>query len=900
MGQEQSSGIKQAFQRLDTDHNGTLNLGDVLTIQAVGGVEHLIHNSPLLLYRFDKEGNGSINRQEFTKLLTYIKSKEKEIRSRRNGEQRKHSRVWSTISRETALEFQLSREEATPALTGNRPYCDDNAPALEDSEEYELALEILQDTVEYFNYIVRNPEGRNKFLNWLFRLADLDNTNRVSVTELAVMIQALRHDGINPEDLIYDSGSFLDAASAREGLENYDMILASQLLQEYDVDSKGYLTPREFHVLASLIVRNYESRNEDLELLFSDYHLEGYKFKRRLAKGSNGDVRLAVELKTGVWKAIKILPKGNVADLSRIDTEIKAMMMLKHPHVVSLEEVLEDDTHVFFVMEFCGGGNVSDYLGGRPISDELARFYFSQIVRSVQYCHERGVAHRDLKLDNILLDNDSNVKISDFGHAGIYRKGWDLFSTPLVGGLCHLAPEQIAGRPYPGEKHDVWSLGVILFILLSGTPPFKATNPVQLIDDIQHLRYQLRPGVHADAEGLIRQMLTLDPNMRPTVKEIARHPWLKGTMVTPILTRFNLLLPKRFWVKYKCTCESLCYVLKYLGIEPVFNPLTIKAVEDEHGVVRCHWPARGVKFSFKVERDSEDVEMLEFRLSSGASRDFLSLFPKLRWIVSNLGSKNYVHLCKSDSNILTEDKSLSVLEIVSYRKRDQRKKPFGVAEVSIYPYGGRGEEGAAGEMRRCVSDVKSDGLSRPAPQTDCRGGSAGEPSFDARSLKSSLSSREDARQQSSAPGSDSAEKECRRGGGAHHHHHHHHHRNGRRHRREFHSKDHSASPTEGRGSSSDSSVHKSYLKPKYRACEMEGEAVKEAVRYDDRHDWKSASSAASCQSDPGMRYSRRGEAAGGRDSSSVRSGGDEHVREMSRDGSKQDVLQSSKCRHRQG
>jgi len=123
---------------------------------------------------------------------------------------------------------------------------------------------------------------------------------------------------------------------------------------------------------------------------------------------------------------------------------------------------MEGEEHVFFVMELCGGGNLNEYIGKVPLSEDAARYFFSQIVEGVAYSHKAGVAHRDLKLDNILLDNQgkmvcsldvelfsiillslANVKITDFGHAGVYQHGWDVFSTPLVGGLSHIAPEQV-------------------------------------------------------------------------------------------------------------------------------------------------------------------------------------------------------------------------------------------------------------------------------------------------------------------------------------------------------------------------------------------------------------------------------------------------------------------------
>lgn len=165
-------------------------------------------------------------------------------------------------------------------------------------------------------------------------------------------------------------------------------------------------------------------------------------------------------------------------------------MMLDHPSIVKLHEVLENEEYVFFVMELCGGGSLSNYVEMKPLSERLARYYMPQLIKGLKYCHNKvishllftidslldsqrdhvdwksiqGVCHRDLKLENLLIDNNGHLKISDFGHAGIYREGWDLFNTRLVGSLYHLSPEQVQGQCYSGEKIDIWAVGVILYV----------------------------------------------------------------------------------------------------------------------------------------------------------------------------------------------------------------------------------------------------------------------------------------------------------------------------------------------------------------------------------------------------------------------------------------------------
>lgn len=553
--------------------------------------------------------------------------------------------VWCPIDRQTASSFEMSRDVSTPMITGQRP--EDEAQTEEDMEEVEgavLAEEISRDAGEFFDQTVSSVDGRKKFQNWLFTMTDTNNDQIVQEEELLVMIRALRHDGISPEDLTYDPERLLkDAAKSGDGSEeDQDRYFAKQLLHEYDVEARGYLSPTEFQVLASLIVKNYELRHEYLDNPEQQIRLQGFRLARRLGKGANGEVRLAVDLKTGARKAVKIVPKRDMAHLSSLDTEITAMMILKHRHIVNLDQVQEDDQNVFFIMELCGGGNISDYLDGKPISETLARFYFQQIVDGVAYCHLTGVAHRDLKLDNILLDNNANIKITDFGHAGIYKSGWDVFQTPLVGGLCHLAPEQILNQSYSGEKHDVWSLGVILFVLLSGHSPFTSHHPQQLLDDIKSVRYEMPSHLSDEAKSLISRMLVADSADRLSISQVSKHAWMCNTDVdAPLLNSFTLPVPSGFWKRYSCTSESMCHVLKLMDIEPVYNASTIQNVADEHMDVRCHWPAKDVRFSFKVKAETEDgTQLLEFRLATGASREFLSLMTKLKSTIAQRIRRN--------------------------------------------------------------------------------------------------------------------------------------------------------------------------------------------------------------------------------------------------------------------
>ncbi|KAL9656345.1 hypothetical protein ABK040_005111 [Willaertia magna] len=318
--------------------------------------------------------------------------------------------------------------------------------------------------------------------------------------------------------------------------------LVERILDEYDIEGHGYLNQQEFMKLGEIILTKYEA----LHLENQDGKIIGdWKMTHVLGRGSYGVVRLAHHIDDyNEKRAIKVIKRGNVSDMSRLDTEIQAMTMLRHNNVVRLYEVLEDEEYVYIVMELCGGGSLYEHLKDKPFDEELARYYFNQLVDGLSYCHQNGVCHRDLRLENLLLDNEGRLKITDFGQARIFKKGWDLFSTQLVGSLYHLSPEQIEGKVYSGEKIDIWSAGIILYCFVTSRLPFCSSDVMQMFDDIKNARYSYPDDVNVSEEcqELIFGMLQTNPNVRANLKQIKGHGWTKGPQKQPHLMVDNMTL----------------------------------------------------------------------------------------------------------------------------------------------------------------------------------------------------------------------------------------------------------------------------------------------------------------------------------------------------------------------
>ncbi|KAH3892563.1 NUAK family SNF1-like kinase 1 [Dreissena polymorpha] len=251
-----------------------------------------------------------------------------------------------------------------------------------------------------------------------------------------------------------------------------------------------------------------------------------FELIRTLGEGTYGKVKLAVERSTCEQVAIKYIRKSKIRDehdLNRIRREIKIMSNIEHPNVVNIKEVFENKDKIILVMECADGGELYDYINNNTLTDRDARRIFRQIVSAIKYCHQNGIVHRDLKLENILLDRHYNAKIADFGLSNYYT-GHDFLKT-FCGSPLYASPEIVNGQPYYGPEVDCWSLGVVLYTLVYGTMPFDGSNFKKLRTQITTGDYY-EPDKPSEAAGLIRHLLTVNPAKRATIHDICAHWWV--------------------------------------------------------------------------------------------------------------------------------------------------------------------------------------------------------------------------------------------------------------------------------------------------------------------------------------------------------------------------------------
>jgi len=260
------------------------------------------------------------------------------------------------------------------------------------------------------------------------------------------------------------------------------------------------------------------------ELSSSEIKVVGnYTLGPTIGEGTYGRVRLATHRILGVRVAVKQIPKGQDL-LPQLTREIHHHRRLHHPHIMQLYEVLATESWVWLVSELCAGGELYEYLVERgTLSESESRRIVGQLVLAIAHCHERGIVHRDLKLENVLLDGQLNVKLGDFGFTREFERG-KLLET-FCGSTGYAAPEMLQGLKYAGEPVDIWSIGIILYTLLCGELPFDDDDEEVMKRKICHSDIIFPDHVSSEARSLVQMILDRDPTTRPRVHDILAHPW---------------------------------------------------------------------------------------------------------------------------------------------------------------------------------------------------------------------------------------------------------------------------------------------------------------------------------------------------------------------------------------
>jgi len=258
--------------------------------------------------------------------------------------------------------------------------------------------------------------------------------------------------------------------------------------------------------------------------------IDFYRIGRVLGAGAFGKVNLGMHKLTGKLVAIKSIKKVYLEDeesKKRLMQEISILKNLKHPNIIRLYESFETDKHILIVMELCTGGDLLNYITKRKrLSEDMAKFVFRAIINGLAHCHRHGILHRDIKLDNILINTEGELKICDFGVSKAIKK--NELMTEKCGTPAYIAPEILKTKGYKGFASDLWSAGVALYAILYGTIPFKSTSVKDLYEIILKGKISFKDDISEEARNLLMSLLERNPKKRITSAGVLGHNWMQG------------------------------------------------------------------------------------------------------------------------------------------------------------------------------------------------------------------------------------------------------------------------------------------------------------------------------------------------------------------------------------
>ena len=262
-----------------------------------------------------------------------------------------------------------------------------------------------------------------------------------------------------------------------------------------------------------------------------------YLLGEALGEGAFAKVRLATQIHIKEKCAIKIVDKKlleDVKDVQRLKKEIKILKSIRHKNIIQLFDIMESKSNLYFVLEYCKGGELFDYIvKNKRLREIEACIFFQQIINGVEYLHKQGIIHRDLKPENLLLDYDNNIKISDFGLSTFFSKNHYLQTA--CGTPSYAPPEMLEGLQYNGETSDIWSCGIILYAMLCGTLPFTESKEEIIMQKIKMHDYTIPKYLSKEAQDMLDHILKIKPEERFTIERIKKHPWFN--LVKPHLIK---------------------------------------------------------------------------------------------------------------------------------------------------------------------------------------------------------------------------------------------------------------------------------------------------------------------------------------------------------------------------
>ena len=359
----------------------------------------------------------------------------------------------------------------------------------------------------------------------------------------------------------------------------------------------------------SKFIKNFYKTNKK----YPKSNLNFYLYGRQIGHGAFGQVNLALHIGSGRLVAIKMFSKKNLKDArarQKIRNEIEMLSHFHHPFINQILDNFETDTHIFIVMEYVCGDLLGFIRKRGKLSESVSKLIFKQLIEGLKYIHNKNVVHRDIKLDNILIDLTNTIKICDFGVSRQIRP--DEMMYEHCGTPAYISPEIFENKGYKGSGCDIWSAGVTLYYMLGGEQPFKASSIEELEKNIMKGDFKPLEEVTQEANDLIKGMLQVNPKERFGVDDILNHPWLDKVDLNQrqklnLFTEAEKILMSKFDVNYLSSDKS-----------ELIENFTIKNLEEENNNINKNGNTKSLiyaPYNTYIENNNND-ENIDNILSS--------------------------------------------------------------------------------------------------------------------------------------------------------------------------------------------------------------------------------------------------------------------------------------------